>query len=117
MRGEDSLRTLFHGGLTPLLRGHHLTACSLLLRLLYSTRCSHPLSYRDQLFSSGRGPDQKGPDSLDASSRETSKTKASPPSHARVWRSGRDVFFSFGMLVLPLRQVAVMVVLLASPRA
>src|SRR5579864_5685732 len=75
------------------------------------------LSYRDRLFSNGRGPGQTGPNNIGASRRETSKTKASLPLLAIVWRSGRDVCSSCSLLVLPPRRVAVMVGLLGPPRA
>jgi hypothetical protein len=34
MRGEDSLRAVFHGGMTPRLRRYRLTACSLMVTSL-----------------------------------------------------------------------------------
>jgi hypothetical protein len=79
--------------------------------------CSHPLSFRDRLFSSGRDPDREGPNRVDTSSRQTSETKAAPSSLAILRRTGRDCFSSFGRLGPPFRRVAVMVVPLASPRA
>ena len=79
--------------------------------------CSHPLSFRDRLFSSGRDPDREGSNRVDTSSRQTSETKAAPSSLAILRRTGRDCFSSFGRLGPPFRRVAVMVIPLASPRA